>query len=694
MQSPLHWTVALAIASVAVPGGSRSAAAPNPTTATPAKAPASPLHRLSPELALEVRRPESVAIAPDGSAALLTIKENRLEDNASRSQVYLLSLASGQLRQLTFSGKNNLDAVWSPDGSQVAFAGTHKRMSQIFVLDLKNGGEARAITDLPSGASGPVFSPDGRWIAFTSDVDPECATPTCNKEHADARAKRKVKARAYDDLFYRHWNAWDEGTRSHLFLVAADGSSAPWDATPGLHHVPSDALSGGRGYAFAGSDALVYCANLEPNRALSTNNDLFEVKVRGGDAKPLTAANKALDANPVVSPDGRWLAYVSFLRPGFEADRGVLTLLERATGKAVRRTESFDRSVEDIAWAPDSASLYFVAQDRGRNTLFAIGRDAGEPRPLTQGRSVSHVSVARNGLIAFVASSFREPPEVYVLDPRTGEAKRASHLNDALAATLDLGAVESLDVDVHGSPLHGFVLLPPGFEKKRRYPLLMMIHGGPEGAWLDEWHARWNAQLFAARGYVVAMPNFRGSTGYGQKFTDAIAGDWGGGPYEDVMAFTDAMEKKPFIARNDTCAAGASYGGYMIDWIAGHTDRFKCLITHAGVFNLEAMWGDTEEVWFPEWELGGTPWAARDAYRRWSPHEYIQNARTPTLVVHGQLDYRVNLSQGMQMFQSLRRNGVPARFVYFPDEGHWVARPQNYVYWYSEMLGWLAKYLH
>jgi dipeptidyl aminopeptidase/acylaminoacyl peptidase len=647
----------------------------------------------TPELEVKVRWPQTVEISPDGTQVLTTIKESSYEDNASSTQVYLIPVQGGETRQLTFSGKSNSEAVFSPDGTKVAFTGARDEASQIYVLDLQKGGEAKRLTDLPTGASGPIFSPDGKLIAFVSAVYPDCKDFACNKARADAKAKNRVRALAYDELLYRHWNAWDEGTRSHVFVMPADGGEPAIDLTPGKHHVPSETLNEGRGYAFASNDTIVYCANLDSNAALSTNNDLFSVSVRGGPPKPLTAQNKALDSNPIPSPDKRSIAYVAFSRPGFESDRAALTVLDRASGKTVARTESFDRRVDEIAWMADSSGLWLTAYDHGRIALFSVGRESGEVAPVLAEDSIENLSASEKGTIAFSASSIAHPPEIFTYDPAAKKRTQISHLNDALARATKLGKAEDFEVDDKGTKVHGFIVYPPDFNPKNRYPLVLILHGGPQGASNDSWHPRWNAQLFAAKGYVVAMPNFRGSIGYGQKFIDAVSKDWGGGPYEDVMAFTDALAKKPFIDARWMCAAGASYGGYMINWIAGHTDRFRCLITHAGVFNLESMWGDTEELWFPEWEFAGTPWAARDTYRRWSPHEYIQNAKTPTLVIHGQLDYRVQLSQGQQMFTSLKRLGVPARFVYFPDEGHFVTKPQNYVYWYNEMLGWLARYL-
>lgn len=678
--------VLLAGAAAAQPGEPKLAAQPaKPTLKLGTK-------NLTPELAIKVRYPTAAEISPDGQWIVLAVKEANVDENKSSTHLYVLPAAGGDLRQLTFTGSSNSEPTWSPDGRRIAFTSARDDSAQLYILDLASGGEPRRVTELAGGASGPIWSPDGRHLAFVSEVWPDCRENACNKQKNDEKAKNKVKAKAYDDLFYRHWNAWDEGTRSHLFVVPVDGSAPPKDLTPGKVSVPPVALGEGRGYGFLGNDTLVYAANVDANLALSTNQDLFTVPLAGGAPKQLTT-NKARDTNPVPTKDGRYVAYVSNVRPGFEADRNVVWIWDAKTNKHTSRTDSFDRSVAELAWMPGNAGLYLTAYDRGFEDLFSVGAEAGPVAELLDRKTVTTISVASNGTVAYVGSALDMPPEVFVYSPTTKQAKKVSHLNDGLMEGVRFGRTEELEVEVDGLKVHGHVVLPPDFKSGNRYPLVVMIHGGPQGAFIDSWHPRWNMQLFAARGYVVASPNFRGSVGYGQAYTDAVSKDWGGGPYRDVMAFTDALAKKPYIDDKWMCAAGASYGGYMINWIAGHTTRFRCLISHAGVFNLESMWGDTEELWFPEWEFGGTPWQARATYEKFSPHRYIENAKTPTLVIHGQLDYRVNLSQGLQMFTSLERLGVPSRFVYFPDEGHFVAKPQNWLYWYGEMFSWLGKYL-
>lgn len=644
---------------------------------------------LTPEKSLEVRWPSRPVISPDGRWLVFQVRQTD-KSLQTTTHLHLMPAAGGVSRILTQTGSNNGGAVWSPDGKRLAFMSNRGGAPQIYLLDL-SGGEPTALTQLSTGAMNPLWSPDGKTIAFTSSVYPDCTDDACNARRMEEEKKAPSSAQAYNNLFYRHWMDWDDGRRSHLFVVPVDQSRPPFDVTPGAAHVPSDVLEHGRGFAFLGDDQLIYVAHGGKDRARSTNNDLFQVSVKGGTAKKLTT-NEAWDSDP-VSQGGRYVAYLTHARPGFEADKTTLTVWDKTTNQINKRTDSLDLPVGTYAWMASGDGLYFTAQRRGHRELFSVGREAGEPTQLTQGRWLSEIAVGPANEVIFIGSSLTEAPELYRWEPATKKTVKLTSLNTALNGDLILGKVQELEANApDGTKIHGFVVAPAGATPGKKYPVVLILHGGPQGALENAWHPRWNAQLFAAKGYVVAMPNFRGSTGYGQTFTDAISKNWSA-PMDDVLAFLDATNKLPFADPKKACAAGASYGGYLANWLAGHTDRFKCLISHAGVFNLESMWGDTEELWFPEWEFGGAPWEQRATYAKYSPHNFIQNAKTPTLVIHGQLDYRVNLSQGLQMFTSLKRLGVPARLVYYPDEGHWVTRPANFTNWYGEMLGWLGKYL-
>ncbi len=640
---------------------------------------------LTPELSLEVVTPSAPSVSPDGKWVVFEVRSRK-----DGTQLYLLSLedADATPRRLTHAGTQNRGPVWSPDGRRVAFSSNRTKPSQICVLDMERGGEARALTALSTGASGPIWSPDGRWIAFRSRVNPSCKDDACNRKMRDAPPPKSA-AKVYDDLLYRHWTQWDDGMRNHIFVVDAQGKTAPKDLTPGAIDAPSTTLNAGRGYTFWGSDRIVYAANLKANSATSTNNDLFAVTLSGAQRK--LTKNPAWDAGPLGSPDGRYLAYRSFSRAGFEADQADLIVLDRKSGRRTNRTEKFDRSVRNLRWSPEG-QLYFTAYERGRAQVYSLAPQKGAPQRVKGVVSADALAIGPEGQVVIARSSLVAPGELFVIEG--GRARQLSHLNDAWRKKVQVGdATDMVAKSKDGTEVHGFIVTPPPKMRRARNKLLLLVHGGPQGAWRDRWGGRWNPQLFAARGYVVAMPNPRGSIGYGQAFVDAVTKNWGGGPFEDVMAFTEAAASRRDVQKNAVAAAGASYGGYMVNWIAGHTDRFSALISHAGVYNLESFWGDTEELWFPEWEFGGPPWKSRALYEKWSPHRYIHRATTPTLVIHGQLDYRVHLSQGQQMFSALRRRGVPARFLYFPDEGHWILKPANYRMWYSQMFRWLDEHL-
>ncbi|MFQ5927679.1 MAG: S9 family peptidase, partial [Terriglobia bacterium] len=551
---------------------------------------------------------------------------------------------------------------------------------------------------------GLIWSPDGRWMAFTAEVYSDCPAEdalACTAKRDEEKGKSQVQARLYDALLYRHWNSWSEGKRSHLFILPADGSSTPRDLTPGDFDVPPFSLGGPDDYAFSpDSRDLCFARNTDPDPALSTNSDLWLVPVTGGKPKKITT-NPAWDGSPLYSPDGRWIAFRAQARARFEADRFRLQLYERATGKIISLTEKFDHWVDEFVWAPDSRTIYFTAPVQAQSPLFAVSVPAGLPAQAGRVREIVSASYnAGLGLspdgrtFVFTRQSLSAPAEVWRANVGGGRAAPLTRTNQAIVSRVEWSTVEEFHfAGAGGRRVQGWLLKPPGFDPQKKYPLVFMVHGGPQSVWANTFHYRWNAQLFAAPGYVVALLNPRGSVGWGQKFIDEISGDWGGKVYEDLMNGLDTLTALPYVDAERICAVGGSYGGYMANWLAGHTERFRCLISHAGVFNLTSMYGSTEELWFPEWELRGTPWTNPESYARWSPHRYVRNFRTPTLVIHGARDYRVPLAEGLQLFTSLQRQKVPSKFLYFPDEGHWILKPQNSELWYQTVHAWLAQYL-
>jgi dipeptidyl aminopeptidase/acylaminoacyl peptidase len=453
---------------------------------------------------------------------------------------------------------------------------------------------------------------------------------------------------------------------------------------------------GGQDFYAASPDGteVAYTSNLEKDEAISTNNDVFVIPIAGGTPKKISASPGS-DSNPVYSPDGRYIAYRMQERNGYESDRFQLVIYDRKSGSRKNLTVKFDRWVGSIAWSPDSKRIYFSAEDKGESPIYSVSVEGGEVKEVVGGHNDEQAFTPDGKTLVFTRQSAQFPNEVFTFDLGAKQVKPLSKVNDKVFAQVYTSPIESFWFEgAEAAKVQGFIVKPPNFNAQLKYPVKFLIHGGPEGAWGDSWTYRWNAQLFASDEYVVVMVNPRGSTGYGQKFTEDVGGDWGGRAYVDLMKGLDHIEANmPYVQKGNVCAMGASYGGYAVNWIITHTDRFKCAVSHDGMFNPESAWGTTEELWFNEWEFKGTPWTNREMYRRWSPALSVQNAKTPTLVVHGQLDYRLDASEGFQLFTSLQRLGVPSKMLYFPDEGHWVLKPQNSQLWYKTVNAWVDQWL-
>jgi dipeptidyl aminopeptidase/acylaminoacyl peptidase len=651
---------------------------------------------------ISLHRVSEPQISPDGKWIAYSVATPDLEANHSVRDIWVVPAAGGcEARQLTRGGSDTRPR-WSPDGKKLAFISGRSGTPQIYWIALE-GGEATRLSSLSTGADNELWSPDGKTVAFVSSVYPDCKDDACNAARDAAQEKSKVKARVYEKLLYRHWTEWWDGKRGHLFVVTAEGASAPRDLTAGANYdVPPFNEGAPEAIAFSPDGReLCFTANTDKDEALSTNGDLFTVDVAGaGEPKRITS-NPGNDWGPAYSPDGKWIAYRAQFLGGYEADRWRLMLYERSSGKTMNRTEDFDRSVESYAWTPDSARIYFSAEDKAEMPVYAIAAaGSGAPQVIADGYN-AEFDLSRDGrTLALARTSLTMPAEIFTADADgVAHLRQVTHQNGALLADVALPAAEPFWFDgADKTQVEGFLIRPPHFDAANKYPTLLLIHGGPQGAWTDAWGYRWNQQVMAAAGYVVVMVNPRGSTGYGQKFTAQISQDWGGKVYEDLMKGLDAaIAKYPFIDGARVGAAGGSYGGYMIDWIATHTDRFRCLISHAGPYDLVSEYGATEELWFPVWEFGGAPWAKPQNYRKWSPSEYaamLGKYKTPTLVVGGELDFRVPYSQDLEFFTVLQVQGVPSKLMIFPDEGHWVLKPQNSELWYSTCLDWLGRYLN
>jgi len=646
---------------------------------------------------IQLHRVSGAAISKDGKWVAYSVSTPDMEANRGISNIWIVSTSGGDPIQVTQGGRDNSPA-WSPDGKTIAFLSARDGNSQVYLLSMQ-GGEAKKLTQLSTGADLFHWSPDGKTIAFTSSVYVDCKDDPCNAKRDEEKEKSKVKARIYDHLLYRHWDHWSEGKRSHLFVMPADGSAAAKDLTPGADYdVPPEERGGPGDFNFSpDSKEICFTAVTDKVEAISTNGDLFLVPVAGGEPKRITT-QPGFDGNPVYSPDGRTIAYHAQLTAGYEADKWRVMLFDRQTSKSENLSESFDRSATDLAWSPDSKTIYFLAENETLQPVYAMEARAGAaPKKVLDGFNMEFIFSGDGKTLVTTRTSLTLPSEIFVSSADGSGLKQLTHTNDAILAHVEMNEAETFWFEgAEGTKVEAMLIRPPQFSASQKYPMLELLHGGPQSMWTDAWGYRWNPQVFAGAGYVILMINRRGSTGYGQKFTDEITNDWGGKAYVDIMKGTDAaITKYPFIDKSRLAAAGGSYGGYMADWLATHTDRFKAIISHAGVYDEVSMYA-TEELWFQEHDLQGTPWGAPENYKEWAPSTYagdLGKYKTPTLVIAGERDYRVPYTQSLEFFNTLQRQGVPSKLLIFPDEGHWVLKPENSQLWYKTFLDWLATYV-
>jgi dipeptidyl aminopeptidase/acylaminoacyl peptidase len=630
-------------------------------------------------------------LSPDGKILAYTLTTFTFDANTGNTDIYLSDTDGKNLRTLKDSDKNESEPKFSPDGKRIAFI----RGGQIWQCNL-DGSNEKQLTNIYTEASGFDWSPDGREIMFVSSVYPECTTQDCNDQKDKAKAESKVKAEIFTELMFRHWNNWRGHKRSHLFIMnAATGEFV--DATEGnTEDVPPPALGSSNDYNFSpDGNEVAYSLNPEFTKATSTNIEIYLLGLNSYKAPRVISTNKGVDCQPVYSPNGEWLAWTSMKRAGFENDKKDLILFNRKTGDTKNLTEDFDRSINEIIWSPDSKVIYFTAGNEIYSSIYKLDINTGKVDLFHKENYNTNIQLSKNGKTLFFLKQRSDLPAEIFSQSTDGKntLRRVTLTNEEILSELEMNPVETFWCEgANGDNVQSIIVKPPFFDPNKKYPMIFLIHGGPQGAWEDDFHYRWNLQMFAGAGYVVITPNPRGSTGYGQKFTDEITGDWGGKVYTDLMNSYDyAVKNFSFIDPKNTFAAGASYGGYMINWIEGHTDRFNALFCHNGTFNIESMWGTTEELWFPEWELGGTPWEMREEYEKWSPHRYIHNAKTPMLIVHSAFDFRLSEEQAFQLFTSLQRLGVKSKFLYFPDETHFVTKPQNAKLWWNTVFDWFNE---
>ncbi len=632
--------------------------------------------------------------SPDGKRILFSVTSHDLAAGKSNPEIYLVDVDDGRVRRMTRDPGSDHHPRWAPDGRSFLFISGRKDGAQIWRMPV-DGGEPEQLTKkLATGASAATWSPDGKKIAFASSVYPEHgADQKKNRALIEDRKKSPIKAHLADELLFRHWTSYKDGRRRHILLLDVDSGKLT-DLTPGDHDSPAFSARGGDLTISPDSKELCFVSNREPNksaRAWTTNKDLWVVPLTGGKAVNLTASNRAYDGRPSYSPDGRYISFVRQVVPGYEADRYRLALYDRKSGAVKLLTESFDSWTLSYRWAADSRSIVFQAPVKGRFPLFRVAIDTGAITRLAL-PSARAFDLAGEGGVALTFDSIGQPTELYLADLKQGQARRLTSLNQDVARAHDIRPAEELWLPgAGGKKVHTFIVKPHGFSPAKRYPLIINVHGGPQYQWSDHFRGDW--QVYPAAGYVLAFFNPHGSIGYGQAYTAAISKDWGGKAYRDVMRVTDALERLPYVDAKRVGAMGWSYGGYMMAWLLGHTDRFKAVASMMGLFDLESFYGATEELWFPEWDLGGTPWSAPERYAKWSPSRLAHRFKTPTLVIGGEKDYRVPYTQSLQLFTALRRRGVPARLVIFPNDGHWPSWVKSMPLYYAAHLDWFHRYL-
>jgi len=673
------------------------------------------------------KRVSDPQISPDGKQVVYVVGTVDMDANKIPSSLWLAATdGKSEPRQLTnAAGKKDRHPRWSPDSKRILFESNRSGETQLWIIGL-DGGEAKQLTTISTGASDAVWSRDGKQIAFVSAVYPEYSekpfkeSDAANKKRMDEIEKSPVKAKVHTKLFYRHWDSYVEDKRQHLFVMSFEAARSasegePRDVTPGDRDAfpTSDTFSTGDNFTFSPDGKyLIFTAVPEKNEAWSTNYDICRVPVTGGTTKweNLTKDNPAADSGPAFSQDGRKLAYRAQKKAGYEADRWQLYVVETETGGAFMGkprsvTEELDASVEEYVWMERHYdALHITAETKARTGTYyrVLGKaDTGlaDHTPANGGLRTSLSSGGDDAIVASNRATLRSPAEVVAYGYRFAMVStNISHANDKLLAELDLPRPESVTVKGAGdTPMQMWILKPPGFDLKKKYPLVYLVHGGPQGSWEDGWSFRWCPELWAAQGYVVALPNPRGSTGFGQKYVEEISGDWGGKCYDDLMAGLDYLEKQPYIDKERMAAAGASFGGYMMNWFAVNTGKFKTIVCHAGVWDFDSMYMTTDELWFDEYEHGGPPWGKnRESYEKFSPHKKAANLgkfKTPMLLIQNDLDFRCPVSQGQELFTALKRQSVEAKFINFPDEGHWVLKPKNSAYWHKEVFAWLKKHV-
>lgn len=631
-------------------------------------------------------------VSPQADSFIYRLKKGiRSDDN----HLYLQNVNSNQVQQLTSNKSGESNVIYAQDGKSIYFLSSRSGSSQIWQLPL-TGGEAQQVSALPLGINGFQMSQDGQRFALELTVMPGCETMRCTLDAQAADAKKKYNVRAYDQLMVRHWDTWNTDYKSHLFIADRAEHGAFTQATDLMPSWQGDIAGAGEVSFHPDGTRLSFSAKLpSKDQAWNTNFDIFEVNLADKKLNNLTAENSAWDAKPVYSPNGRYLAYKAMSVPGYESDKFTVMIRDGQTGKTRAVAKQWDRSVSELVFADDNRTLYVTANDVGQKSIFEINPEFGDVRTVYSDGTAGKIAVTADKVF-FTRHALDAPTDIFAIDRDGYQLKQLTQVNKDKLANISLAEFEQFSFKGwNDEEVHGYWLKPANYQTGSKYPIAFLVHGGPQGSFGNMFHYRWNAQLWAAQGYAVVMIDFHGSIGYGQKFTDSIARDWGGKPLEDLQkGFAAITKQQPWMDAGNACALGASYGGYMMNWIQGNwQDGFNCIVNHAGLYDMPSFYGSTEELWFPEHDMGGPVWEGSEDYNKYNPAAFVKEWRTPMLVIQGELDYRVPYAQSLGAFTALQRQNIPSRLVMFPDEDHHIRNPDNLKVWYQEVFNWMNKYL-
>lgn len=631
-------------------------------------------------------------LSPDGTRLVFTTTQQSLPAQSSKTNLVLMETGkNGTTRTLTTDGMS-FGPQWSSDGKSLYYTGYATGTAQLYRMDPATG-ETTQLTDFAMGVGNALVSPDGRYVAFTATVYPDLgADAKANLERKRRKEAGPVHAHIADSLLFRHWTEYQDGRFQHIIVCDLQDKTYT-DVTPGTWHSPVFSPNGGAGlFAFSpDSKEICFTSNRDRHQEASTNCDLWTVSVTGGEAKCLTKENPAWDGQPLYSPDGRYIAYRFQTVPSYESDRFRLALYDRTTGEKRVLTEQLDNWVDDFKWSADSKDIYFLTQERGYEPLYKLNLKTGKWKPVVAQRAIQGFDFDSKGNIYYAYTTTGKPVDLYKANERKGGEEQITFYNQKFAEEVDIRPSEQMWVmGAGGDSIHVFIVKPHDFDPNKKYPLVINVHGGPQMQWMDSYRGDW--QVYPGAGYVVAYPNPHGSTGYGQDFTRAISQDWGGKPYEDVLAVTEALAKLPYVDKDRMGAMGWSYGGYFMNWLQGHEHPFKCLASMMGLYDLPSMWGTTEELWFPNFEMNGQPWNS-PLYKKFSPSEYVHNFKTPTLIITGERDYRVSYNQSLAYFSTLQALDIPSRLIVFDHDSHWPCSLRSMPVYYNAHLEWFHKYL-